>query len=82
MDDDTRWLQYLIEDSIEQRIIIPGESDFILEVPEKRLEVVFCHESDIHLDGKDDDLLQRFMTSEPYLKMRWYTQADVENMES
>jgi hypothetical protein len=78
MNDDTRWLQYLIEDSIEQKIVTPGESDFIFEVPAKRLEVMFCHESDIHLDGTDDQLLQQFMTSEPYLQMHWQTQADVQ----
>src|SRR5687768_643230 len=48
MREDTRWLQYLIEGSIDQRIVIPGESDFCFEVPDKRLEVLFCHESDIH----------------------------------
>src|SRR5690348_17223801 len=37
-------VQYLIEDSIEQRIVIPGESDFHFEVPENRLEVLLCHE--------------------------------------
>ncbi len=78
MNDDTRWMQYLIEDSIEQKIVTPGESDFIFEVPAKRLEVMFCHESDIHLDGTDDELLQQFMTSEPYLQMHWHTQADVQ----
>lgn len=77
MEDDTRWLQYLIEDSIDQRIVVPGESDFLFTVPEKRLEVMFCHESDIHLDGSDDELLKRFMTTDPFLQMRWYTQEEV-----
>jgi hypothetical protein len=80
MEDDTRWLQYLIDDSIDQRIVIPGESDFIFEVPVKRLEVTFCHESDIHLDGSDDALLKRFMATEPFSQVRWYTREEVENM--
>jgi hypothetical protein len=80
MRDDTRWLQYLIEDSIEQRIIIPGASDFHFEVPEGRLDLLFCHECDLHLDGADDELLRRFMTSEPFSQMRWYTPEEVEKM--
>lgn len=78
MDSDTRFLQYLIEDSLDQRIVIPGQSDFLFEVPAKRLAVTFCHESDIHLDGSDDELLKQFMASDPYQQMRWYTQAEVE----
>ncbi len=77
MDSDTRWLKYLIEDSIDQRIVIPGESDFIFEIPEKRLEVKFCHESDIHLNGVDDDLLQHFMSKTPFLQMHWHTKDEV-----
>ncbi|WP_428305302.1 hypothetical protein [Lacipirellula sp.] len=80
MDDHTDRLQYLIEDSIDQRIIVPGQSDFYFEVPEKRLAVMFCHESDIHLDGSDDELLKRFMASDPFAQMRWRTQAEVEKM--
>ncbi len=78
MNDDTRWLQYLIEDSIAQRIVVPGESDFRFEVPESRAEILYCHESDIHLDGSDDELLRRFMATEPFSQLRWYTQEEVE----
>ena len=80
MNDSTNWIQYLIEDSIEQRIIIPGESDFRFEVPNGRLDLVFCHESDIHLDGSDDELLRRFMATEPFCKMQWHTKEDLEKM--
>src|SRR5689334_10971036 len=69
MREDTLWLQYIIEDSIEQRIVIPGESDFRFEVPENRLDLLFCHDSDIHLDGADDELLQRFMQSDPFAQL-------------
>lgn len=78
MRDDTRWIQYLIEDSIEQRIVVPGESDFRFEVPEGRLVLLFCHDSDIHLDGTDDHLLQQFMATEPFSQMHWHTQQEVE----
>jgi hypothetical protein len=82
MHEDTRWVQYLVEDSIAQKIIVPGESDFYFDVPENRLNVTFCHESDIHLDGSDDELLQRFMSSEPYCRFRWNTREDVEKIMS
>ena len=80
MREDTRWVQYLIEDSIEQKIVSPGESDFRFQVPEDRMDLTFCHESDIHLDGSDDELLHRFMTCEPYSRFHWNTRADLEKM--
>lgn len=80
MNHQTQWLQWLIEDSIEQKIVIPGESDFHFEIPEKRLQITFCHESDIHLDGEDDELLHQFMATEPFVQLRWYTQQDVKRM--
>jgi hypothetical protein len=80
MREDTRWIQYLIEDSIEHGIVLPGGSDFLFEVPEGRLELLFCHESDIHLDGSDDELLQRFMATEPFSGYHWSTREDVERM--
>jgi hypothetical protein len=78
MREDTRWVQYLIEDSIEQRIIVPGESDFRFEAPEDRLDVTFCHESDIHLNGSDHELLQRFMRTDPFSQFHWNTREEVE----
>ncbi len=48
MKDHTQAIQYLIEDSVEQKIVTPGATDFYFKVPEKRLVVLFCHESDIH----------------------------------
>src|SRR4051812_4056626 len=78
MSESTEYIQYLIEDSIEQRIILPGESDFYVEAPEKRLIVTFCHESDIHLDGTDEELLQRFMSTAPYCSFHWNTREEVE----
>jgi hypothetical protein len=80
MHDNTDCIQYLIEDSLEQRIVIPGESDFRFVVPEDRLDVLFCHESDIHLDGSDEQLLHSFRSTFPYLEYRWYSQEDVEKM--
>ena len=66
MREDTRRLEYHIADSIEQRIVVPGQSDFRFEVPEDRLDLLFCHERDIHLDGSDEELLLRFIRTEPF----------------
>jgi hypothetical protein len=78
MKENTKWLQYLIEDSIEQRIVIPGESDFSFNVPDGRLEVTFCHDSDIHLNGSEDKISQRFMSTKPFSDMHWNTREIVE----
>ena len=53
-----------------------------LEVPENRLNVTFCHESDIHLDGTDEELLQHFMSTVPYSSFHWNTREEVEKMMS
>lgn len=51
-------LERFIADSLAQEIVIPGGSDFCFTVPEGRLEILFCHEGDIHLKGRDRSLLQ------------------------
>ena len=78
MEDRTDHIQYLIEDSVEQRIVTPGESDFYFEVPEEQLEILFCHECDIHVDGTNEDLMRRFMATEPYSRYKWHTKEEVQ----
>ena len=73
-----RSLQELIQYSIDRGITVPGESDFLFEVPEQRLEIVICHESDIHLDGNENELLERFMALEPFTQYRWYSKDELE----
>ena len=73
MDVGTSWMEYFIEDSVEHRIVVPGHSDFRFVVPENRLDLMFCHESDIHLNGSDDELLRCFMSAEPFARFRWLT---------
>ncbi len=34
-----------------------SRSDLFLEVPQERLMVQFCHESDIHIEGRDESLV-------------------------
>ncbi len=46
-------LSKFIHDSVRQEIIIPGDSDFIMEVPKDRVTFVFCHEGHIHSSGND-----------------------------
>jgi hypothetical protein len=70
-------LQFFIEDSIDQRIIVPGQSDLLIDSPQEELRLLFCHESDIHVDGKDEDLMKRFMESEPYSQFRFYSKAEL-----
>jgi hypothetical protein len=77
---DTERLPYFIEDSIDQRIVVPGESDVRFQVPVDRISILFCHESDIHLDGVDDGLLEQFMANAPYSLMRWYTSDEVKEL--
>ncbi|MGH7843558.1 MAG: hypothetical protein ACREQW_00085 [Candidatus Binatia bacterium] len=51
-------LERFIADSLAQEIVIPGGSDFCFIVAEDRLEILFCHEGDIHLKGRDHSLLE------------------------
>ena len=53
------WLDRFLAESIDQRIFVPAESDFSITTPGGGLEILFCHESDIHLSGKDESLLRR-----------------------
>lgn len=71
-------IQWFIEDSIVQRIVIPGESDLLLYSPQEELKLIFCHESDIHVDGSSAECMQQFMASPPFCSFRWYSQAELE----
>lgn len=42
------------ESAMERGIYVPGQSDFFLELPDRELEVRFCHESDIHVIATED----------------------------
>ena len=74
---ETSVLPSFIDDSIDQRIIVPGASDLIIKSPNDELELVFCHESDIHVDGKNIDVMQRFIAAEPFREMRFYSQEEL-----
>ena len=53
----TSWLERFIRESLEQRIVVLGESDFTFFVQDGRLEIEFCHEGHIHVSGTDRQLI-------------------------
>lgn len=59
----THSLEGFVRESLGQEIVIPGGSDFCFTVPEGRLEMLFCHEGDIHLKGSDSFLLDALQGS-------------------
>jgi len=50
---------YFIEDSIDQRIFEICNSDLLIESPDSNVRILLCHESDIHIDGSDDQSIAR-----------------------
>jgi hypothetical protein len=46
-----------VRDSVEQGIFSPGNSDLIIEDKDGTLTFLFCHESDIHLMTKNQELI-------------------------
>ena len=71
----TRWIERFIADSIKQGIVIAGRCDFSFIAPDERLEVLFCHESDIHLNGKDDALIGQFIAAKPFSDFHFQSRA-------
>ena len=53
------WLDRFLSESIEQRIFVPASSDLSVATPNDGFELLFCHESDIHLSGKNEQLVQQ-----------------------
>ena len=78
----TNWMMQFLEQSVEQRIVVPGRNDFWFIVPEERLHVMFCHERDIHLNGSDDELLRQFMATEPFSRFKWFTREEMRSVET
>lgn len=73
----TSVMQWFIKDSISQKIFVPGESDLLLYSSEEELQLTFCHENDIHIDGSNGELMQKLMTSAPFDRYRWFSQSEV-----
>ena len=73
----TSVLPYFVEDSIDQRIVVPGESDLIIESPSRGLVITCCHESDIHVDGENEETMRQFMSAEPFRKIKFYSREEL-----
>ncbi len=62
----TGWLGRFIDDSLRQKIVIPGESDLYIISPKGELSIVFCHEGHIHSGGNDPELEKKFWATPPF----------------
>jgi hypothetical protein len=65
----TAGVEQFIHDSLGQQIFVPGESDVHFELPDGRLEVVFCHEGHVHVGGSERQLAERFVSATPFAKL-------------
>ncbi|MBX3414727.1 MAG: hypothetical protein KF708_18710 [Pirellulales bacterium] len=73
----TEVLPWFLEDSLDQRIVEPGRSDLLIDFPNQELKLLYCHELDIHVDGSNDELIQRFIGCEEYRDIAFYSQAQL-----
>lgn len=67
----TAWIDRFIGDSLRQRIVVPGMSDFSFTIGDGTLEVEFCHDGHIHLSGTDTTLLAQFREQSPFSGLVW-----------
>ena len=72
----TQWLGRFIDDSLAQRIVISTQSDFRFRIPEDRLEILFCHEGDVHLNGTDIDLLHALLAESAFQGLGFQIQSE------
>jgi hypothetical protein len=63
------FLGEFISDSISQRIVEPGRCDFLLVGPDERITILYCHESDVHVGGKDDALIAQLVAMPQFSNM-------------
>ena len=61
---------YFIEDSVAQGIFQICESDLLIESHDSHLQVLLCHESDIHIDGTDNETFAKLVESFPTIDFR------------
>ena len=74
---------FFIEDSIERRIFEICGSDLLIESPDSNIQILICHESDIHLDGAGDEAIDAIVSRFPELEFRtadeWKAKHDDES---
>ena len=61
---------YFIEDSILQGIYDIGGSDLLIHSPDSTVRILLCHESDVHIDGTNDDAIAKLVAYFPHLDFR------------
>lgn len=61
---------YFIQDSLAQGIFQIGQSDLLIESPDSHLQLLLCHESDIHIDGTDNETIAKLVESFPNIDFR------------
>ncbi len=61
---------FATEDSIGQGIYEICGSNLLITSPDSRVEILLCHESDIHIDGSDDDSIAKIVACFPTLDFR------------
>ena len=59
-----------LADSIHKNIVMLGESELLIVSEDASLRILVCHESDIHLDGTDDEAIAKIMARFPQLDFR------------
>jgi hypothetical protein len=67
----TAWLDRFIRESLDPAIVVPGEADFIFTVRAGALKIRFCHESDLHVSGTDQELISRFLSHPPFSEVEF-----------
>lgn len=69
-----QWPLHLFNDfltqSLDQRIFEFGQADLLIESPDSKLQILICHELDIHLDGVDDRAMAAITAGFPDLDFR------------
>jgi hypothetical protein len=73
---ETTWLEQFIENTLEHKIVVPGQSDLIFSTPGESLHIVICHEGDIHVNGSDDALMRRFMQAPPFSDVQFRSREE------
>lgn len=79
MDVGVSWVERFIEASLKQNIVEPGESDFIIEVPDQQLIITFCHEGDIHTRGTSLEAQKALWSTSPFSSFSLLREPSIKN---
>ena len=62
----TAWLDRFVQQTIEQQIFAPGDSDLCIALENGDLRIFFCNEALLHVGGNSAQLRRAFLASEPF----------------